>query len=164
MNRLIARFDHVKSCGSEQGREAVEAFWGNAIDSCCEGLMVKVSLTRPSILFDGLIFMKLLDNEPTLQGSSDKTSKSKRKQLPATYEPDKRTSAWLKLKKDYVTGLGDSLDLIPIGAWYGNGRKASWWSPILLGVWQPETSRVVAVCKCMSGLWRSCGRRSRALF
>jgi hypothetical protein len=36
---------------------------------------------------------------------------------------DKRTNAWLKLKKDYVTGLGDSLDLIPIGAWHGIGRK-----------------------------------------
>jgi hypothetical protein len=36
---------------------------------------------------------------------------------------DKRTNAWLKLKKDYVTGIGDSLDLIPIGAWHGNGRK-----------------------------------------
>ena len=47
---------------------------------------------------------------------------------------DKRTSAWLKLKKDYVVGLGDSLDLVPIGAWHGNGRKAQWWSPILLAV------------------------------
>lgn len=39
---------------------------------------------------------------------------------------DKRTSAWLKLKKDYVIGLSDSLDLVPIGAWHGNGRKARW--------------------------------------
>ena len=69
----------------------------------------------------------------------------------ATYEPDKRTSAWLKLKKDYVIGVGDSLDLVPIGAWHGNGRKAQWWSPILLGVWDPDAGQVVGVCKCMSG-------------
>ena len=64
---------------------------------------------------------------------------------------DKRTSAWLKLKKDYVVGLGDSLDLVPIGAWHGNGRKAQWWSPILLAVWDPSIGKLVAVCKCMSG-------------
>ena len=64
---------------------------------------------------------------------------------------DKRTSAWLKLKKDYVIGLGDSLDLVPIGAWHGNGRKAQWWSPILLAVWDPSEEKLVAVCKCMSG-------------
>lgn len=84
-------------------------------------------------------------------GSSDKAAKPRRKPLLATYEPDKRTSAWLKLKKDYVTGLGDSLDLVPIGAWHGNGRKAQWWSPILLAVWDPDAGRFIGVCKCMSG-------------
>jgi hypothetical protein len=32
----------------------------------------------------------------------------------------------VQVKRDYVEGLGDSLDLVPIGAWYGNGRKAGW--------------------------------------
>lgn len=64
---------------------------------------------------------------------------------------DKRTSAWLKLKKDYVDGLGDTLDLVPIGAWHGNGRKAGWWSPVLLAVWDSTKERLIAVCKCMSG-------------
>ena len=64
---------------------------------------------------------------------------------------DKRTAAWLKLKKDYVTGLSDSLDLVPIVAWHGNGRKAQWWSPILLAVWDPQAGKLVGVCKCMSG-------------
>lgn len=94
----------------------------------------------------------MLDYEPVeISDDSTKNGKTKRKALPATYEPDKRTSAWLKLKKDYVDGVGDSLDLVPIGAWYGNGRKAGWWSPVLLGLWNPETGVPVAVCKCMSG-------------
>lgn len=32
----------------------------------------------------------------------------------------------LQVKRDYVEGLNDSLDLVPIGAWHGNGRKAGW--------------------------------------
>ncbi|KAJ3552205.1 hypothetical protein NM688_g4271 [Phlebia brevispora] len=135
-----ARFDHVQSCESEAGREAVEEFWQTAVNSRSEGLMVK-----------------LLDSGEITE-STEKTAKTRRKPLPATYEPGKslssncrRTSAWLKLKKDYVHGLGDSLDLVPIGAWHGNGRKAQWWSPILLAVWDPDIGKLVAVCKCMSG-------------
>lgn len=30
------------------------------------------------------------------------------------------------MKKDYIEGLHDTLDLVPIGAWFGNGRKAGW--------------------------------------
>lgn len=50
-----------------------------------------------------------------------------------------------------MDGLGDTLDLVPVGAWHGNGRKAGWWSPVLLAVWDSTTERLVAVCKCMSG-------------
>ncbi|WFD43209.1 hypothetical protein MPSI1_001864 [Malassezia psittaci] len=69
----------------------------------------------------------------------------------ATYEPDKRTEAWLKVKKDYLEDLGDSLDLVPIGAWHGMGRKTTFWSPILLAVYNRQTETYEAVCKCMSG-------------
>ena len=69
----------------------------------------------------------------------------------STYEPDRRTEAWLKVKKDYVEGIGDSLDLVPIGAWHGMGRKAAFWSPILLAVYDAETGMYQALCKCMSG-------------
>jgi len=38
----------------------------------------------------------------------------------STYEPSRRSFKWLKLKKDYMDdGLGDSFDLVPIGAVYG---------------------------------------------
>ena len=43
-----------------------------------------------------------------------------------------------QVKKDYLDDLGDSLDLVPIGAWHGQGRKASWWSPFLLAVYDEE--------------------------
>ena len=35
------------------------------------------------------------------------------------------------------------------------GRKAAWWSPILLGVWDAQRDKFVALCKCMSGVSRS---------
>lgn len=82
---------------------------------------------------------------------STQEKQSRLKSLPSTYEPDIRTSAWLKLKKDYIDGVSDSLDLVPVAAWHGNGRKAQWWSPVLLALWDPASEHLVAVCKCMSG-------------
>ena len=41
----------------------------------------------------------------------------------SAYAPSARADAWLKLKRDYVAELRDSLDLVPIGAWRGVGRK-----------------------------------------
>jgi DNA ligase-1 len=38
----IARFDHVESCDSEDGRESIDRFWAKAVESRCEGLMIKV--------------------------------------------------------------------------------------------------------------------------
>ncbi|KAJ0572286.1 putative DNA ligase (ATP) [Helianthus annuus] len=35
----------------------------------------------------------------------------------AGYLPSKCSDSWLKVKRDYVEGLNDSLDLVPIGAW-----------------------------------------------
>ncbi|KAH7888551.1 ATP-dependent DNA ligase [Phlebopus sp. FC_14] len=130
----VARLDHVESCESEEGRDVIEGFWQKAVDSRCEGLMIK-----------------LLDCGEVQEEIPQQKGKTRKKPLPATYEPDKRTSAWLKLKKDYVEGIGDTLDLVPVGAWYGNGRKAGWWSPLLLAVWDPTAEKLVAVCKCMSG-------------
>lgn len=82
--------------------------------------------------------------------SEEKKSTGRRKPLLATYEPDKRLDSWLKVKKDYSSSF-DTLDLIPIAAWHGQGRKAKWWSPILLAVRNEETGQLEAVCKCISG-------------
>jgi DNA ligase-1 len=80
----------------------------------------------------------------------DQKKGGRRKALLATYEPDKRLDSWLKVKKDY-NSTADTIDLIPIGAWHGSGRKSKWWSPILLAARNPETGQLEAVTKCMAG-------------
>ncbi|KAK2415254.1 DNA ligase [Trifolium repens] len=67
------------------------------------------------------------------------------------YSPSKRSDKWLKVKRDYVEGLNDTLDLVPIGAWHGNGRKAGWYSPFLMACFNPETEEYQSVCRVMSG-------------
>jgi len=44
------------------------------------------------------------------------------------------------VKRDYVAGYADTIDVVPIGAWFGNGRKAqkSFLSPVLLAVYDEE--------------------------
>ncbi|CAM0882158.1 unnamed protein product [Alopecurus aequalis] len=71
--------------------------------------------------------------------------------IDARYSASKRCDSWLKVKRDYVEGLGDSLDLVPIGAWYGNGRKAGWHSPFLMACYNPESEEFQSVCRVMSG-------------
>ncbi|KAH7616567.1 putative DNA ligase 6 [Nannochloris sp. 'desiccata'] len=73
------------------------------------------------------------------------------KSLDAAYQPSRRSESWIKLKKDYCLGLHESLDLVVIGAWYGSGRKAGWYSPFLLGVIDPESEEIQSLCRCMSG-------------
>jgi len=72
------------------------------------------------------------------------------KALLSSYEPDKRCESWLKVKGDYLDSQ-DTLDLVPIGGWHGMGRKAQWWSPVLLALYDPETGVYQALCKCISG-------------
>lgn len=48
----MARFNHVQSCESEEGREAIEDFWELALNSRTEGLMVKVHCCSRSATFD----------------------------------------------------------------------------------------------------------------
>lgn len=67
------------------------------------------------------------------------------------YESSKRSDHWLKIKSDYCDDLHDSLDVVPIGAWRGNGRKVKWFSPFLVAIWDPKAEEFQSICRCMSG-------------
>ncbi|GIQ81488.1 DNA ligase, ATP-dependent [Kipferlia bialata] len=69
----------------------------------------------------------------------------------ATYEPSKRSMKWSKLKKDYMEGMGDSFDLIPIGAWEGNGKRRGKYGAYLLACYNPNTETFQTTCKVGTG-------------
>jgi DNA ligase 1 len=93
--------------------EQVEDFLETAINSGCEGLMLK--------------------------------------QLDSTYRAGARGSNWLKLKREYRNELGDSLDLVVIGAFYGRGRRTGRYGALLLAAYDEQTDTFPSICKVGTG-------------
>jgi DNA ligase-1 len=69
----------------------------------------------------------------------------------APYRAGSRGSNWLKLKREYRNELGDSLDLIVIGAYFGRGRRTGLYGTLLLGTYNPEQDNFPSICKVGTG-------------
>jgi len=84
------------------------------------------------------------------------------KAVASCYTPNKRSVDWIKarhsvmcrdshdyaqLKTDYLDGMADSADLVPIGAYLGKGRRKGAYGAFLLASRNERTGLFSSVCK-----------------
>ena len=73
------------------------------------------------------------------------------KDLNSSYRAGTRGNNWLKLKREYQNELGDSLDLVVIGAFFGKGRRTGRYGTLLLATYNDEEDYFASICKVGTG-------------
>jgi len=73
------------------------------------------------------------------------------KMLDKPYQAGSRGNYWLKLKREYRNELGDSLDLVVIGAFFGKGRRTGRYGTLLLATYDDDQDMFTSICKVGTG-------------
>lgn len=74
------------------------------------------------------------------------------KDLTKPYVPGSRDFSWIKLKKNYLDGVADTLDVCVIGFFFGNGKNKNLPSSLLCAIYDSELNTYNAIAKVGSGL------------
>lgn len=67
------------------------------------------------------------------------------------YRAGAREFLWIKYKREYKVEIGDTLDLVAVGAFAGKGKRRGTYGALLMAAYNPEKDRFETVCKLGSG-------------
>jgi len=67
------------------------------------------------------------------------------------YRAGAREFLWIKYKRDYKVEMGDTVDLVVVGAFAGKGKRRGTYGALLMAAYNPKKDRFETVCKLGSG-------------
>jgi len=106
--------------------------------------------------FAKLVPMSIVGNEGDVTESLENSINSgceglMLKVIDSPYRAGTRGNNWLKLKREYQNELGDSLDLVVVGAFFGRGRRTGKYGTLLLSSYNSESDTFPTICKVGTG-------------
>ncbi len=67
------------------------------------------------------------------------------------YRPGAREFLWIKYKREYQLEMEDTVDLVIVGAFGGQGRRSGGYGALLMAVYSREDDKFKTICKLGSG-------------
>eukprot|EP00913_Durusdinium_trenchii_P029305 g27472.t1 len=133
--------------------EEIQAFLDESVAGSCEGLMLK-TLTENATYEPSkrsLNWLKLKKDRGIVERDTPRCvayvgPREKEVILNTGYAPNSP-----EVNQDYLEGMADSIDVVPIGAYYGKGKRSGAYGAYLLAIYDQENEEFQTVCKAGTG-------------